>query len=487
MEARSGNIGFSLAAKLALLVGATNAVALAACGLAMGNLHGWLAVGSFVVPTIGLVTWMTARALLTRRLSETARRIDALATGDFEAEVRHGGADEVGAVAHALDRLRNATAASSKVQAEREAERAIADVRRDDAETMRAAEAKLQAAVMRLVGTALARIADGDLTARLKVDLPAEHRKLRDDFNLALDRLADMVAGIAVASGGVREGATEIRRGAADFATRAGRQAAGIGQTVAAIEEITGSVARTISGAAEARTAVGAATEDAGRSDVVVRQAIEAMGRIEKSSQEVNKIIGVIDEIAFQTNLLALNAGVEAARAGDAGRGFAVVAQEVRALARRSADAAKEIKELLSSSAGQVRSGGRLVAETGEAIARIGQRIKGVDALVSAIAAEAGEQAQGLKTVGKTMADIDATARQNVQTAERFAAAGRDLTEDWKALAALVTPFHAGEPVADMVRPEMHFAAASADAQHRIQSPRPATLGANALALEAGE
>jgi methyl-accepting chemotaxis protein len=344
--------------------------------------------------------------------------------------------------------------------------------------------------VLRPIGRAVQHaelIAQGDLTARIESGARDEAGQLIAALGRMSDGLADVVTEVRRASEAVVAASDQVAAGTTDLSQRTEEQASSLEETASSLEELTGTVRQNAENAQRASQLAAEATGAAGKGGQVVEKVVQTMDRISGSSRKISEITAVIDSIAFQTNLLALNAAVEAARAGEQGRGFAVVAQEVRALARRSADAAKEIKELLSSSAGQVRSGGRLVAETGEAIARIGQRINGVDALVSAIAAEAGEQAQGLKTVSKTMADIDATARQNVQTAERLAAAGRDLTEDWKALAALVTPFHAGEPVADMVRPEMHFAAASADAQHRIQSPRPATLGANALALEAGE
>src|SRR5690606_19687717 len=158
------------------------------------------------------------------------------------------------------------------------------------------------------------------------------------------------------------------------------------------------------------------------RSDTVVGQAMQAMAGIEKSSQEIAKITGVIDEIAFQTNLLALNAGVEAARAGDAGRGFVVVAQEVRSLAQRSAEAAREIKERISTSTVQVKNGAKLVIETGEVIGSITSQVENVSGIVARIAKGAEEQAQTLRGISTAMGAIETSTQQNAAMAEQFTA-----------------------------------------------------------------
>jgi methyl-accepting chemotaxis protein len=175
-----------------------------------------------------------------------------------------------------------------------------------------------------------------------------------------------------------------------------------------------------------------------------VRQAVAAMSEIEQSAQQISQIIGVIDEIAFQTNLLALNAGVEAARAGDAGRGFAVVASEVRALAQRSAEAAKEIKVLISSSTQQVGQGVHLVGETGEALQRIVGRVAEIDSLVGEIAASAQEQATGLAEVNGAVNQMDQVTQQNAAMVEESTAASHALANEAEALAGSVARFKIG-------------------------------------------
>ena len=216
----------------------------------------------------------------------------------------------------------------------------------------------------------IAALADGDLTRRITAQLPAKTTKLKTDFNTALDRLSAMLGAISGNAVAIRTGTAEFAQAADDLSRRTEQQAASLEQTAAALNQITATVRRTAEGSTHARTIVSAARGDAEHSGAVVQDAVAAMGEIEKSSQQIGQIIGVIDEIAFQTNLLALNAGVEAARAGDAGRGFAVVASEVRALAQRSADAAKEIKALIRhSSASQVEPRRRSSSdETGKAL-----------------------------------------------------------------------------------------------------------------------
>jgi methyl-accepting chemotaxis protein len=176
----------------------------------------------------------------------------------------------------------------------------------------------------------------------------------------------------------------------------------------------------------------------------VVQQAIAAMGAIEKSSAEIGQIIGVIDEIAFQTNLLALNAGVEAARAGEAGRGFAVVASEVRALAQRSAEAAKEIKTLISASSQQVGSGVELVGRSGEALQQIVVQVEQIDSLVAEIAASAQEQATGLGEVNAAVNQMDQVTQQNAAMVEESTAASHALRSEATELRRLIGEFQVG-------------------------------------------
>jgi methyl-accepting chemotaxis protein len=267
-----------------------------------------------------------------------------------------------------------------------------------------------------------------------------------------MDTLQQTMNVIAANVQGIRGGGEEISTPADDLSRRTEQQAASLEETAAALDEITATVRRTAEGANEANVVVGTAKTDAEHSGQVVRQAVDAMSAIEKSSSQIGQIIGVIDEIAFQTNLLALNAGVEAARAGDAGRGFAVVASEVRALAQRSADAAKEIKALISASSQHVSSGVGLVGETGKALERIVKQVAQINTLVTEISASAQEQATGLAQVNTAVNQMDQVTQQNAAMVEQSTAASHSLAQEAQELAQLVARFKTGSEAQPVIR-----------------------------------
>jgi methyl-accepting chemotaxis protein len=305
--------------------------------------------------------------------------------------------------------------------------------------------AKERTSVVTSVGESMAALARGDLTYRMPDDLPTEYNQLREDFNAAMATLQDTMSAIAGATHSVSGGAGEIATASDDLSRRTEQQAASLEQTAAALDEITATVKRSAEGAKQANLAASSAKVDAVRSGDVMRDAVSAMGEIEQSSKQITQIIGVIDEIAFQTNLLALNAGVEAARAGDAGRGFAVVAQEVRALAQRSAEAAKEIKALIASSSSQVERGVRLVGDTGQALGGIVAKVTEIDTLIAEISQSAQEQATGLGQVNAAVNQMDQVTQQNAAMVEQSTAAAASLTNEAGELARLVGRFETGE------------------------------------------
>jgi methyl-accepting chemotaxis protein len=249
---------------------------------------------------------------------------------------------------------------------------------------------------------------------------------------------------VSTSAAAIYRSSDEIGASVGNLSRRTEQQASSLEQTAAALDELTKTVRKSADGAAQARDAVVFAQADAEKSGEVVRDAVSAMGAIEKSAREISQIIGVIDEIAFQTNLLALNAGVEAARAGDAGRGFAVVASEVRALAQRSAGAAKEIKTLIAGSTQQVARGVELVGEAGRALSRIAGRVTEMNGVIRDIASSAEEQSTGLSEVNTAVNQMDQMTQQNAAMVEQTSAASEALLHEGGELARLISRFKVG-------------------------------------------
>lgn len=288
---------------------------------------------------------------------------------------------------------------------------------------------------------ALNSLARGDLTAALRQELAPHFSGLKQNYNASVHALDAAMQEIDGSVELVRTEVDGISSAADNMAKRTEQQASSLEETAAALEQIT-----TISGEAARRSRevqgiIRESAAEAERNGLVVRQAIEAMGDIEGSSQKMTQIIGVIDEIAFQTNLLALNAGVEAARAGEQGKGFAVVAQEVRELAQRSATAAKEIKELIDRSSGDVQRGVDLVNRTGEALVGIGNRVKAIDEHISSIAHSAQEQAAGIDEINSAVRNMDQITQQNAALMEETNASAQTLVTISGGLADLIRRF----------------------------------------------
>jgi len=346
-----------------------------------------------------------------------------------------------------------------------------------ESEAVEAERGRLQSQQDALIGVLaehLHRVADGDLTAVIDAEFEGAYRAIKDDFNAAIVAIRDALRGIAAAGDQLRSGSGEIAHAADELSQRTEQQAASLEETAAALDQITATVKRSADGAAQASKVASAARVDAERSGEVVRQAVEAMSQIETSSKQIGQIIGVIDEIAFQTNLLALNAGVEAARAGDAGRGFAVVAQEVRALAQRSADAAREIKTLISSSNGHVEQGVKLVGETGSALGGIVGKVTEIDGLINEIARSSTEQATGLNQVNAAVNQMDQVTQRNAAMVEETNAAAAGLLNEAEQLGASIARFRMGKRPGS--RPEAATPGARpgrnpvADAQARVKT-----------------
>jgi methyl-accepting chemotaxis protein len=322
------------------------------------------------------------------------------------------------------------------------------------------------------IAAGLSQLAEGNLQHRIKVDFIPSLDRLRVDFNASMESLERSMSAISVNVQAIRSGTGEISVAADDLSRRTEQQASSLEETAAALEEITATVKRTAEGAKHARDVVAVAKVDADKSGVVVREAMAAMTGIDKSSKQISQIIGVIDEIAFQTNLLALNAGVEAARAGEAGRGFAVVASEVRALAQRSAEAAKEIKGLISTSTAQVDQGVQLVTQTGDALGRIVAQVVEINGIITDIAASAQEQATGLQQVNTAVNEMDQVTQKNAAMVEETTAASHALSGEAEELGRLVSRYQIAQSEDDPLRRELKKAAPHA---FREPAKRPAS------------
>ncbi|AHK44577.1 methyl-accepting chemotaxis protein [Ensifer adhaerens OV14] len=413
---------------------------------AMFRERAWQVAGILLAAALAIV--MAALAIV-RSVVKPVEKLKAsmrsIADEDLSSEVPETDrGDEIGQMAKVLVVLRDSVRERLELRfREAEQQDRLASERRGNEQRQRAT-ADAQADAMETVGAALELLASGDLTAEIG-DIAPEYGKLRQDFNTAVAALRDVIGSISHSTEIVTASAGDISEAANNLSRRTEQQAAALEETAAALDEITSTVRHSSDRANEARNMVDETRASAAKSGGIVRNAIDAMGRIETSSSRISQIIGVIDEIAFQTNLLALNAGVEAARAGEAGRGFAVVAQEVRELAQRSAGAAKEIKALIGTSVREVGAGVELVRSTGDALTEIEALVNRVNEQVALIATAAREQATGLAEVNTAVNSMDQMTQQNAAMVEETTAASQTLAAESRELKMLLTKFRLRE------------------------------------------
>jgi methyl-accepting chemotaxis protein len=287
----------------------------------------------------------------------------------------------------------------------------------------------------------LGALADGDLTRTMSGDFRGTLAQVRDDANATVGRLASIVRQIREASYTVNGAAGEISAGNADLSVRTEQQAASLEETASSMEELTASVRSTADNARRASELARGAAQHADEGGAVVARVVGTMGEIQAASRKVADIIGVIDGIAFQTNILALNAAVEAARAGEQGRGFAVVATEVRALAQRCAQAAKEVRVLIAESTSKVGDGASLATRTGEVMGEIVTSIRRVSDLVGDIASAASEQSSGIEQINQAVLHMDEGTQQNAALVEECSATARSLQSQAMQLVEAVDVF----------------------------------------------
>ncbi|MDQ1061341.1 methyl-accepting chemotaxis protein [Stenotrophomonas sp. SORGH_AS_0282] len=294
------------------------------------------------------------------------------------------------------------------------------------------------------ISALLRAIAAGDLTARMHGQFHGVFAQMRDDADTTVTQLTDIVGRIQQATDSINLAAGEIASGNSDLSRRTEQQAASLEETAASMEELTSTVRQNADHAVQANQLAAGAANVAEQGGQVVGQVVTTMAGIEAASKRIAEIISVIDGIAFQTNILALNAAVEAARAGEQGRGLAVVASEVRALAQRSAGAAKEIKQLIDDSVEQVAEGSALVQTAGRTMEEIVTGVRRVNDIMAEISAASKEQSAGIEQVNQTITQMDETTQQNAALVEEATAAARAMEEQAQHLGTAVAIFRTG-------------------------------------------
>ncbi|MGV1916440.1 methyl-accepting chemotaxis protein [Rhizobium sp. 22-785-1] len=304
-----------------------------------------------------------------------------------------------------------------------------------------AREAEEDRAAIEQLAAALRQLADGNLTQQIDRAFSPKTDSLRQNFNVATEQLRALVSEVSNAVTSVLHRCREIGSASSELAGRTERQAASIEEASGALSQIVNTVSDAASASRSAKKTIALASNDSGEGHVIVEKAIAAMEAIDRSSGEIAKIIGVIDEIAFQTNLLALNAGVEAARAGEAGKGFAVVAQEVRELAQRSATAAREIRALITTSNQLVENGVGLVNETGSALGRISAHIAQVGGSVETIERSASDQEAAIREIDSVIGQVDQVTQKNAAMVEETAAASNAMIDEMVEIARKLQSF----------------------------------------------
>jgi len=398
-------------------------------------------IGGLVVLLLGTAAAYFIIQGIIKPLKNVHNAMTEIAEENIEIEVPHTAMrNEIGMMAQATQILKEKVIerqalTATKVQQDEQ----INSEREQNSQAARR-ETERQARVVKLIGAALEKLADGDLSSRCP-ELGGEYESLRANFNNAMKKLEAAMVKMSHKGGDLEATFTSISQASTDMSRRTEGQAANLEETSAALTELTEAVNSAAEDARNVANRVNDVSNDAERSDSIVDEAIVAMSGIEESSNKISKVISVIDEIAFQTNLLALNAGVEAAPARESGRGFAVVAQEVRELAQRSADAAKEIKDQIQHSTSQVEQGVNLVGQTGEALKRIAKQIKEANQLVSQISVSSSEQSTTLHSITSSVHDMDAGTQKNAAMAEQITAATNGLVEDTNELLMMIQGF----------------------------------------------
>ena len=337
------------------------------------------------------------------------------------------------------------------------------------------------------VGNLLSAVADGDLSRRIEVKLPGQFGQLAADANRTVDGLAQIVGNIRQTSDGINAAAGEIAAGNSDLSMRTEQQAASLEETASSMEELTSTVKQNADNARQANQLAQGAAGVAAQGGEVVQQVVATMSAIEASSKKISDIISVIDGIAFQTNILALNAAVEAARAGEQGRGFAVVAGEVRALAQRSAGAAKEIKQLIEESVGKVTDGSALVRQAGNTMGEIVSSVQRVTDIIADISAASQEQSSGIEQVNQAITQMDEGTQQNAALVEQASASAESMRQQAAQLVEAVSAFRTAAAAVAAAAPPARAAAPRAATPTAAPAPASARRQSTPLRKTRGD
>ncbi|OAV52008.1 chemotaxis protein [Rhizobium sp. WYCCWR10014] len=400
-----------------------------------------LGVGGIVMLLVGVLAFYAIR-LSVKPLQALTASVHSISAGDLEGAIPCvEKRNEFGDIGRALALFRDSARARRDLETQAAEQRELSDAERarNDADK-RSLDGQIDFAVNQLAA-GLGRLSQGDVSQTIGTPFVGRLEQLRVDFNASLLRLQDTLSGIRDSAATIQRNSGAVSASAGELSKRTEAQAANLEETAAAVEEITVTVRSSAERAREANNVVAATKKTADNSGAVVGDAVAAMDRIEQASQRIEQIIEVIDDIAFQTNLLALNAGIEAARAGEAGKGFAVVAQEVRELAQRSADAAREIKSLIETSSREVTAGSELVQKTGSVLASISQEIIAISGHVETIATASRDQSAALQEVNGSVNAMDQMTQKNAAMVAETTQASRLLAGEADTLMALIERF----------------------------------------------
>ncbi|MGO7728438.1 methyl-accepting chemotaxis protein [Rhizobium johnstonii] len=400
-----------------------------------------LGVGAIVMLIVGVLAFYAIR-LSVKPLQALTTSVHSISAGDLEGAIPCvEKRNEFGDIGRALALFRDSARARRDLETQAAEQRELSDAERarNDADK-RSLDGQIDFAVNQLAA-GLGRLSQGDVSQTIGTPFVGRLEQLRVDFNASLLRLQDTLSGIRDSAATIQRNSGAVSASAGELSKRTEAQAANLEETAAAVEEITVTVRSSAERAREANNVVAATKKTADSSGAVVGDAVAAMDRIEQASQRIEQIIEVIDDIAFQTNLLALNAGIEAARAGEAGKGFAVVAQEVRELAQRSADAAREIKSLIETSSREVTAGSELVQKTGSVLASISQEIIAISGHVETIATASRDQSAALQEVNGSVNAMDQMTQKNAAMVAETTQASRLLAGEADTLMALIERF----------------------------------------------